>query len=517
VWSLFHSFLSTTQPIRIEVPIMASTALAERLATMTRQEKIEQLERKRDLLKECNENIERLKAQLEVAKVRKQEKDQKDAVARAPHSNRGLPDDLLLPIFQYYVMENSMGIRRLVRVCRGWRDLILLTTDHGLWSTIRVEIPPLAKDINACVKFCEECVKRSGEKLLDIYLDYTTAALPFERVLFEHLLEPLQQVNDDPEYREMLDTWLMRRCRMENKEFFIKYQEHFMKPLNVLGKAEVMGRWRSFELHCQQTTKGLFNLGLVGPVLHRPAEKLESIKIINTGRFPTVWAKAIDKEVPFTKLPSLRRLSLTYCHIPLEDIEFNPERMETLELPWYSEAQTLSKMVRCRNVISLSFNCSHVPHEEDLEKYVTMGPGEHEFPYLQRMKVGGRVEPIFWTACSFPVLEEITFVDGRGAPSLVRVDQFTFPQVHTITFLGPPVNKAEEVPITDLFKKIVLGFPALRTINALEKYSEPMMQSLNDLKASGVTSSSLTKLVLKAKRTDALPSRSVDLAPITHS
>jgi len=498
--------------------MMASKTLAERLATMTRQERLEELERKRDLLKECNDNIERLKAELELAKVRKQEKDQKDAIARAPHSNRGLPEDILLPIFQYYIMENSMGIRRLVRVCHGWTDLILLKTDHGLWSTIRVEVPPLAKDINGCAKFCEECVKRSRDKLLDIYLDYTTAELPFERVLFDHVLEPLQKINDDPEYRKILDTWLMRRCKMGNKEFFARYQAHFMKPLHaVVGKGEVIKRWRSFELRGQQTRNGLFTLGLVGPVLHHPAEKLESIRIINTGRFPTDWGKGVDKNGPFTKLPSLRHLSLTYCHIPLENIEFDLERMETLELTWYSEAHTLSKMIRCRNLTSLQLNCSHTPHEEEVKDHVTMGPGEHEFPYLQRMVVGGRVEPIFWTACSFPVLEEITFVDGRGAPSLVRVDQFTFPQVHTITFLGPLVNKAEEVLITDLVKKIVLGFPALRTINALEKYSEPTLQSLKDLKASGVTSNSLTKLVLKAKRTDPLPSQSIDLAPIMHS
>lgn len=487
------------------------------LENMTRAQKVDLLEQKRQLLQECNANIEQLRAQIKATKARRVIQRQMEAAAKSPYNNQGLPWEVLVPIFKHYIAQSSMGVRRLYTVCKGWTERISSTPE--LWSNIRVDIPSNAAEINACEKYCSECVARSGEALLDVYIDYTPTALPFERVLYDHLLGPLQSVNDDPEYHKMLEKWLWKRCRTGGAAFFDKYLEHFMKPIKALtgDSGAVMGRWRKFELRGEQRQGGLFDLDHIGQLLSYPSPNLQSLRILNNGKFPTVWErdeKKPDEKSPFPQLPALRHLSLTYCHLPLDTVTFDPASMQTLEMTWYNEAPSFSRILQCHNLTSLYLVASHQLTKQSLMGHVGLAPNEHEFAYLRTLRLGGRVPSIFWEACSFPVLEHITFVDQNGTSGFDGAVQFTLPKLKTVEFFGPLANK-EKTSYDKVLKTILLSCPSLHTVTALEKYANiEVMQSLKALRQHGVTSSSLTALVLKRKRESDEPPRTIDLQPI---
>lgn len=70
-------------------------------------------------------------------------------------------------VFSYHMSETSMGIRwlRLVQGMDGYRQ-----QTSQVWTNTRIDIPRKPAHINVYQKFCEECIQRTGELPLDVYI-----------------------------------------------------------------------------------------------------------------------------------------------------------------------------------------------------------------------------------------------------------------------------------------------------------------------------------------------------------
>jgi hypothetical protein len=460
-------------------------------------EKIEKLNRKRAELEECNRNIERIRAELAQAKIRQARQRQLAAVAKAPHNNIGLPREILYQIFTYHVRETSMGLRTLSMVCKGWKEIIEDTSDESkmLWTMIRVAIPPEVSRINSCIAYCQKAIEKSGQEVVDISLDYTPASrVPWDRILYEHVLESLKKLCDDSEYHEKLYAWLPKACRRgDNEQFRLHYSTHFLKPLATLAgeKGCWINRWRSFELQGEQSYLSLFRMRDIGPYLKDNAPNLESIKITNKGRFVTVW----ENKDWFQQLPNLKHLSLTYLHVPIAPIPISPKKLETLKLPWFSDYKDLAVILDCTNLRSLAFSIKHGLEEEeksiDFEK-------EYNFPHLQELHVRGSVPQKFWKAVRLPVLKQLTFGDRRVSTSFVANQNIVLPQVEKVAFGGPLAK--EPITVKEALGAVVRSCPNLVTLRVLQKYAKETVDVLGELRSEGVASDSLKDLELQTRR-----------------
>ncbi|PVF99083.1 hypothetical protein CPB86DRAFT_825282 [Serendipita vermifera] len=459
--------------------------------------KIEELNRKREELEECNRNIERIRAELERAKIRQARQRQLAAVAKAPHNNIGLPRNVIGHIFTIYNRETSMGLRTLFKVCKGWKEIIEDRNNdesRKLWASVKINIPPEASRIDSCTKYCEKAVEMSREELLDISLDYTKASLPWERILYEHVLESLSKLCDDSEYREKLYDWLPKRVRRDTDQFKPHYSTHFFKPLAALTgeKGSWMNRWRSFELEGQQTSLSLFQMHDIMRYLKYDATNLESITITNTGRYVTVWGRGDW----FHQLPNLKRLSLNYVHVSAATIAMDPLKVETLDLPWFSDFKDLAVILNCTNLKTLNFSIKHgLNAEADDAVDLTI---EHTFPHLQRLQVGGNVPELFWRAVRFPVLGELIFGDRHGSTPFIANQNISLPKVEKVTFYGPLAK--EPITVKQVLGALVRSCPNLVTLRVLDKYEKETVEVLQELRSEGIASDSLKKLELQTRR-----------------
>ncbi|KAG8809174.1 hypothetical protein FRC17_003565 [Serendipita sp. 399] len=466
------------------------------------------LAEKRRQLEECDANIARLKEQIQVAKARRALQQRLEAATKTPYANMGFPSPVLNRIFEYYVANNSMGIRRLYTICKGWKTLI--DDSRHLWAIIYVQVPSKAVDIEACQLYCASCIKNSGENPLSVTIDYTAATLPFSHVLYEHLLDPLQKLSDDPEYRRNLDFWLLRRCKSGGRDFYDTYQTYFFQPVATLAGSDGahMQRWKTFTILGKQTAEGLFLMDALSKYLRWPAPLLEKIEIVNLGKFVTKWD---NQNRIFPKLPLLRQLSLNYAHLPLDAIEIDESRMETLQLTWLNNEEALARILRCRNLRALSFAMAHEWSEEKIRELVRFEETQPSFPDLVELQVGGSIPSLFWSHVGLAAVQDLTFSDQYPTSNLFKaIGTFTLPNVTRITFVGPPVRAP--TTLKDALRALLLACPVLKAVRALGKYSEEILTSLRELKEEGVDVSSLTTLFIKERRVDAGYHQSINLA-----
>ncbi|KAG8837814.1 hypothetical protein FRB91_002019 [Serendipita sp. 411] len=465
------------------------------------------LAEKRRQLEECDAEIARLREQIKVAKARKALQQRLDGASKTPYSNMGFPSPILDRIFEHYVANNSMGIRRLYTICKGWKSHI--DNSERLWTIVYIQVPSKAEDIGACKLYCTSCVEKSGQLSLDITVDYTNTSLPFSRVLYDHLLTPLQKLSDDAEYRRNLDFWLLRRCKSGGKEFYDTYQIYFFQPIATLaGKQGAhMNRWKTFTIVGKQTAEGLFVMDALEQYLRYPAPLLEKVEILNHGKYVTKWDKY---NCIFPKLPLVRHLSLDYVHIPLDTIEFDESRMEMLSLSWLNNEEALARILCCRNLKFLSFAMAHEWSEEKIKDTIKLNENRYSFPYLVELRVGGSVPPIFWSEVELPVVRDLTFSDQYPTSSFFKASgTFTLPKVTAVTFVGPPARAPTTVK--DALRAVLLACPALQALRALSKYSEEIITRLKELKDEGIQVSSLSTLSLKDRRLDVDYLQTIDL------
>ncbi|KAG8795214.1 hypothetical protein FRC17_008167, partial [Serendipita sp. 399] len=89
-----------------------------------------------------------------------------------------LPNELLLYIFMIH--NKSEHVRRnavLMLVCQRWKQLIISTPQ--LWS--RIEIAPHSnmRNLTRCSKLVELCFEASGDRPIDVVLDFTELWNPY--------------------------------------------------------------------------------------------------------------------------------------------------------------------------------------------------------------------------------------------------------------------------------------------------------------------------------------------------
>lgn len=465
------------------------------MSTATKHLKAEELERKRRMLLECDAKIERLKKELAAAKARKAAKETAEAIANAPHANMGLPRDLILLIFEHYISETSMGIRKLRTVCKGWQDIISQTAT--LWTVIRIDMPAKATEITPCKQFCEECVEKSGELPLEIYIDFRPADIPFADILYEHLLVPMQSVSDDPQYKEEVKRWLHKPVRQRQPFLIGSYQKHFLKPLVALigDSGKTLARWSSFELHCAQREETLFSLELLGPILQYPAPMLRSLEIHNSGRYVTSWYRLIH---PFPIMPQLQHLVLTKAQLPIDCCRIDPLSMKTLRLPWGTDVGTLTCALQCTNLTTWTLCFDHKTTEDVFMSYVDLTQRTFIFPRLRELEIGGNVPMSFWTMVSFPILQHLMFADRFPMAGFVAQDAISIPCVEILTL--PSLSMPGPAIMEDIIQGIIRICPALRTMRAVEQDSESILNAVESVRLRGLTAPHLATLALKAKK-----------------
>jgi hypothetical protein len=120
----------------------------------------------------------------------------------------GLPNELLIEIFEPVVAANPIHIGRLMLVCRAWSQVIKATPQ--LWSTIRITVPRMLKAAKQCASYCATCVERSKPFPLDIDIHYTSCQeLPHDlwHALAAVDLIPATAITQPSTHLNVLHSW----------------------------------------------------------------------------------------------------------------------------------------------------------------------------------------------------------------------------------------------------------------------------------------------------------------------
>jgi hypothetical protein len=157
-------------------------------------------------------------------------------VDRIVHSTQGgpifhCPEEVLLEIFQYYLIDYHPNIRILLRVCKDWNRIVM----HRPTLWIRIQTPDKlehGQDFDDLVTpYVRACLKRSQNLPLDIELNLER--LPsFAKYAISYLYESLADIVDKKDH-DLMQHDLSRALRkMEWPSVSWTFNYHFLNLLN---------------------------------------------------------------------------------------------------------------------------------------------------------------------------------------------------------------------------------------------------------------------------------------------
>jgi len=420
----------------------------------------------------------------------------------------GLPNELLIEIFEPVVAANPIHIGRLMLVCRAWSQVIKSTPQ--LWTTIRITVPRMLKAARQCASYCATCVERSKPFPLDIDIHYTSfQELPQElwHALAAVKLIPASAITQPSTHLDVLHPWwsvpnfdrVHKFWESPEDSLFKRYcREQYLAPLRSLSgeRFSIMRRWRSFgvtsgggfESYGSMCTRALY-ANLFGG----PTPLLERLRIEDANCYD-ILALTDSRPLAFPYLPKIQELLLLNVAIPLNVSKIDSTRLTRLSLHHFDIFQR-DFLLCCTNVVELRVG--------DIRMYggLYAKPIPNNpiiFPQLRRLELGLSLPNWFWKSIEFPVLDIVVFETGHAFHSV------------TIAALPPSVTRVElryfrGPPGWKFALRNLVCCPLLRTILCPRQSSQALQTALQAFRDEGVADWPFTTLLIVPFRHDTDP------------
>lgn len=401
-----------------------------------------------------------------------------------------LPTELLVDIFQLVLEQNSCHIGRLRLVCRTWNQIIHTTPQ--LWSAIHITIPIETVKVAQITTYCSKCVELSGERPLDISIDYS--ALETSSKATEQEVEAtLRRISGDMRFIGGF-KYKIESTSNARYQFYI---EHYLGPLRSLSgeNNSTMLRWRSFELRCGALVHFLsvIEAATLTEVFRGSTPSLKRLDIYHSSIYLDhgIELHSIlcrDYKI-FPDAPSLRTLSLSNISAKIDVNSIDPLKLKQMKLHCYRIDQFWFTL-RCKYLTTLHLGFSYTTAGA-----ITRTPAPStplQFPHLERLELGIRLPDWFFPMIDAPVLTSIAFVMydaflgivGMSIPAPTTTVEMRYPEPYLFSLVV-------ETRISSVFRS-----PSVTTLICAQRWKADVQKQLQLLRLGGLRSPSLSTLLV---------------------
>lgn len=390
---------------------------------------------------------------------------------------QSLPTEILLQIFQWYLNHNHSHIRRLMLVCRRWNEIII--DSQTLWGKLVISIEKYESPSTTRQRmpYIKACLQRSGDKPLDITMDFEGAAYidnfgigALEKLIGDQFLDAnYSDYLANEQMKRRLNFWAGRinwkSCPLN---YGMKAQYMLLLRLVIGAQGEHMLRWKYFSCRVPSSEDSNLPAKDVWLLFSHPTPILESLSLCGF-RDSQEYEPALRGVTIFPRLPKLRRLDILGMSLEFSRLLVVPRLIETMDIDQFKDVRSYWKLFTLTELVTLK-----ICYNDNVRiPYVSFFPCRSTLPRLKLFEVVGeaKVFPLF-ELFHLPALETL-ILRGTGSVSAVSSTAFakTVPNVH-LFYSGP---------IQEIVKRFLPVFSSAITISVLEGHKETFLQSLVEL------------------------------------